>query len=109
MRAKRIALLEQLGALTLREALGGEQVLRHVRVEARAEDSEDAFHCERQRGDAEREQGHWRPGTKCLPRPLDAPPEEEHRTHRHRPHGDRGEEALARQAHRRPADRAHQG
>ena len=52
VRAERVAWSSQALAAAVREPVGGEQVLRHVRVEPGAEDPEAALDDERERGDA---------------------------------------------------------
>ena len=51
MGAERIALVQELGALAVGEAVSGQQMLGHVGVEAGAEDAEVPFGRKRQRGD----------------------------------------------------------
>ena len=54
VRAERVALAEELGALAVQKPVAGQQMLGHVRVEAGAEDSEVAFD---QKRDAKRPAG----------------------------------------------------
>ena len=73
VRAEGIALVQQLRAVAFGEAVGREQVLRHVGVEAGAEDAEVAFDREGERG---RQEGAERDGgssTQRLSPALDPP------------------------------------
>ncbi len=75
MRAERVALVQQLRADAVGEAVGCQQVLRHVGVEAGAEDAEVAFDREGQGGREQRTGRHREPGSQRLSPALDPAPQ----------------------------------
>ena len=107
VRPERVALAQELRAGAVREPVGRQQVLGHVRVEAGAEDPEVAFDDERERSRRQRRQRHRSTRPKGLPAPRTRPHRKASGRRRKRDE-DGGDRAVPGQPHRRPADRADQ-
>ena len=96
MRSERIPLVQELRALAVREPVGGQKVLRHIRVEAGAEDAEVAFDGEGQGGGRQGERPDREPRGQLLPGPVDTPPQVGQRHNGEGERGERGGPAIAR-------------
>ena len=105
---ERVALVQQLPSLTMGQAVGGQQVLGHVRVEAGAEDPEVAFDRERERGRQQRDQRDRPARAQRLPHALHPSPEIGDGCHHEQRHDDRSDDTVAAEPHRPPAERAEQ-
>jgi hypothetical protein len=109
VRPERIAGLDQPLAAAARQPVGREQVLGHVGVEAGAEDPEPALDDERKRGRKDRHERNRARAKQPARQVVDPTDEERGRRRADDPEGDHGRGPLARQPHRRPADRDQSG
>jgi hypothetical protein len=101
---ERIALGDQPLGLPARQAVDGEQVLGHVRVQTRPEDPEPGLDDERKRRCEQRQRRHRRSGPKIRGEVPDAGAQDDERDGAQNAERDQRGQALSRQAHRSPGD-----